>query len=668
MLSELRHTPEASAMLPFVRLFYGAPSSFVWTDDEGVSHLVSQGEGGEQGDPLMPALFALALAPALRSFQEELHPGEHVRAFLDDIYVTTSPARTAPVLSRLEHHLFASLHIRLHAGKTRVWNSAGVRPPHLPPPPEGSTTWVGDPALPPQDRGLRVLGSPLGTDEYVAAQLQHLSVQHRALLQLLPGIHDLQVSWLLLLFCACPRVHYCLRLLPPALTAVFAAEHDRNILCCLAQLLHIVPGDADPLPQSAAARANLSLRHGGLGLRSAAGHAPAAYFASWADSLGALRVREPDSCHIIARLLDDATSGPSLPRCLSSLAGAVHLLRDTGFPPPAFADLPLQPPVVPANPDEPVDTTRGWQRPASRAIDDSTAGRFRAMLDPPSLALLESQCGPFASRILTALPSCHELTLDSPVFRALLLRRLRLPLPLDAAACRCRRPVDPLGDHRAACPRSGILRSRGLPLERAAARVCREAGATVACTVLVRDLNIHPDRLDDRRIEVIANGLPLWGGAQLAVDTTLVSPLDASGAARRHQRQYQGAALRLARRAKERTYPELMRSQRCRLVVLALEVGGRWSPEASQFVRLLARCRARAVPRPLRPATIAAFTSRWSALLAFSAARAFGASLLGLSLPGTANVDGDQPLLSEVLASTRFDEAPPVASRLPPRP
>ena len=201
--------------------------------------------------------------------------------------------------------------------------------------------------------------------------------------------------------------------------------------------------------------------------------------------------------------------------------------------------------------------------------------------------------------------------------------------------------------------------SRGFPLERAAARVCREAGATVACNVLGRDLNIHPERLDDRRIEVIANWLPLLGGAQLAVDTTLVSLLDASGAVRRHQRQYQGAALRLARKANERTYLELMRSQRCRFVILALEVGGRWSPEAFQFVRLLARCRARAVPRPLRPSTIAAFTSRWSALLAFSAARAFGASLLGLSHPGIANVDSNQPLLSEVLASTRFDEAPP---------
>ena len=43
------------------------------------------------------------------------------------------------------------------------------------------------------------------------------------------------------------------------------------------------------------------------------------------------------------------------------------------------------------------------------------------------------------------------------------------------------------------------------------------------------DLNLAVDRLDDRRLEVVANGLPLWGGAQLAVDTTLVSPLDSAG-------------------------------------------------------------------------------------------------------------------------------------------
>ena len=39
-------------------------------------------------------------------------------------------------------------------------------------------------------------------------------------------------------------------------------------------------------------------------------------------------------------------------------------------------------------------------------------------------------------------------------------------------------------------------------------RVCQEAGATVAAHVPVRDLNVAVGTLDDRRIEVIANGLP----------------------------------------------------------------------------------------------------------------------------------------------------------------
>ena len=95
----------------------------------------------------------------------------------------------------------------------------------------------------------------------------------------------------------------------------------------------------------------------------------------------------------------------------------------------------------------------------------------------------------------------------------------------------------------------------------AAARVCREAGATVTLNILVRDLNVDATRTDDRHIEVIANGMPLWGGAQLAVDTTLVSALTAAGAPRRHAGTCGGAALRVARQAKERTYPELQRTQ-----------------------------------------------------------------------------------------------------------
>ena len=103
MLRALRHTPDAANVLPFVRLFLRPCSlpTFLWRDDAGVVHRIVQAEGGEQGDPLMPALFALRIAPALAALQAEMHPAERVRAFLDDVYVTSPPPRGAHLLGRL---------------------------------------------------------------------------------------------------------------------------------------------------------------------------------------------------------------------------------------------------------------------------------------------------------------------------------------------------------------------------------------------------------------------------------------------------------------------------------------------------------------------------------------------------------------------------------------
>ena len=72
--------------------------------------------------------------------------------------------------------------------------------------------------------------------------------------------------------------------------------------------------------------------------------------------------------------------------------------------------------------------------------------------------------------------------------------------------------------------KGGVLGTRGFPLECTAAQVCREAGGRVATNVLIRDLDLGEfNAFDNRRVEVIADGLTLWQGAQLAIDTTLVS-------------------------------------------------------------------------------------------------------------------------------------------------
>ena len=77
--------------------------------------------------------------------------------------------------------------------------------------------------------------------------------------------------------------------------------------------------------------------------------------------------------------------------------------------------------------------------------------------------------------------------------------------------------------------------------------------------MFVRDMDLRDfDRLDGRRLEVVADGLPLFGGAQLAIDATLVSAIKRDGTARAGAATTDGAALGAARRRKVRTYPELV--------------------------------------------------------------------------------------------------------------
>ena len=96
---------DGDKLVPFMRLFYGSPSTFLWEDDEGTVHHVRQGEGGEQGDPLMPLLISLGLHRALVSVKSQLEDGEKLFAFLDDIYVICRPTRVLQVFRLLEQEL-----------------------------------------------------------------------------------------------------------------------------------------------------------------------------------------------------------------------------------------------------------------------------------------------------------------------------------------------------------------------------------------------------------------------------------------------------------------------------------------------------------------------------------------------------------------------------------
>ena len=109
-----------------------------------------------------------------------------------------------------------------------------------------------------------------------------------------------------------------------------------------------------------------------------------------------------------------------------------------------------------------------------------------------------------------------------------------------------------------------------------------------------------------------------------------------------------GRALRDAQRTKERRYPELVEAQRCHLLVLVFEVGGRWCQGGVEFLHMMAQHKAQGVPRLLRKSAHLLFFQRWSGMLACAVQRAYAVSLLEKPLASAACVNGYELPISEL--------------------
>ncbi len=184
---------------------------------------------------------------------------------------------------------------------------------------------------------------------------------------------------------------------------------------------------------------------------------------------------------------------------------------------PSWSDLlaGVRPPQVPV--DEIIDRCdfeKGWQHSAASVRDSFFRDALMSNLDRSHRAMLRSQSGPCAGRVLSVLPLSPECTIRNAHMRLILLRRLRLKMPLGPRKCKCGRRLDRHGDHRVGCSNAGVLTKRSRPLEKALARVCREAGGRVAENAKLRDMNLRSIRANDARcIEVLASGLPLFSGS-----------------------------------------------------------------------------------------------------------------------------------------------------------
>ena len=126
----------------------------------------------------MPALYSLAQHAALSEAAAGLQEGgegDTIFTFLDDTYVVSAPGRTGVLHGgALEAAFRSHARIRLHDGKTRIWNAAGGEPHGIAAlqPAGADPVWTGSWSLPADQQGLLVLGAPLGSDAFVQQVLR----------------------------------------------------------------------------------------------------------------------------------------------------------------------------------------------------------------------------------------------------------------------------------------------------------------------------------------------------------------------------------------------------------------------------------------------------------------------------------------------------------------
>ena len=247
-----------------------------------------------------------------------------------------------------------------------------------------------------------------------------------------------------------------------------------------------------------------------------------AHWACWADSLRIIHQRHPEVANTMIRNLSECDGLLHF----DAAAACCEELRAVGHIPPGWRTLSTAQPQAIADrlPGVLGIPAEGWQHDASSCTEkffcDSSV---LPGCSPGERALLRSQGGALAALPDTFVPTCPLRRFDPDIFRVLLVRRLRLPLPLSSHSCWWGRPLDCLGHHRASCSRAGagVVSLWSQQPHGCAVRLERESQRTFSFGIWTL---WQRKRRTQRRIEVVAEGLPVFHGAPLRADG--VNPTD----------------------------------------------------------------------------------------------------------------------------------------------
>jgi hypothetical protein len=392
-------------LLPWVQYCYTQPATLFL----GSMTLFST-TGVQQGDPLGPLLFALALHPVLLAVHRA-HPTVTQGWLLDDGGLMGRTTHVAPAVA-LFSELAAGIGLRLNPIKSVLWW----------PTPDPRR----DSLFPPEFQhclapGVRYLGIPLTRDHDFRQHflLERLSSTW-ALLDTLHTLGHPQAELLLLRSCLSTcRVTYFLRCTPPSSWTSLAAQFDSRLR---RELCRLLPADGFGFTDTHWRIASLPLSAGGLGLASASLLLESAFLSSYTFTLS----------------LQDRLLPPSTPPS-SEFSAAVYTYQ-------------LRVPSYSAHQrpsGSPHDTTTSL----GAAVVAAERATLLSEVDRRTSSLLLSSSLPHAFAWLLALPDGRfHLTMDSMAFRCRLAYHLGVPLFHPDRRCAfCQSSMDLYGDHALHC-------------------------------------------------------------------------------------------------------------------------------------------------------------------------------------------------------------------------
>jgi hypothetical protein len=571
----------AGTLLPVAQAMYAsATEHVVRTNGDGGARFLPMPRGVDQGCPLSPAFFALALVAPLARAESRLRvldPQAKIFAYLDDVTYVVDKA-VAGTAQEIVAEEFSRVGLELRPTKTQVWSPSGS---------------AGLPAvlLPAVVPAMPCLGA---TVQYVDAAAEAAGVEKQEARQApletalasLREVHtrlERAMALGLALDCALVlhrtyvnnAITHILRshIVPVA----WCEEWDTAVAGMYASLLR------RELPATALQLLFLPLRDGGVGLQGASPRREAAFLGSWELVM-----------HAAAKLVGARSAAQlrSLAPCLFAEAEAVaDALRERWGVAYRFS--------VEASFAAPRAKV---QSKIHSEVAESILSRLSGAIDDRARAVVRSAGGPAAGAFLSAPSSPDEPRVDCAALAAVLRARLLLPHPgfdpshahggahtcnkRPAAAPRnlCGAPLDALGHHAAVCPvGGGVIRWHNVLRDSLRSWISELVGSTVPTEQLV------PAWCTEAREAILDIGPfhPRLGG-RTYVDVTygsVTTPATPAGDADARERAANdGVKARRLVSAKRHRYPP-EHNPGATLVPFALEAHGRWSDDALAFVQ-----------------------------------------------------------------------------------